>query len=425
MTKIQAINGFKDILPEQVRLWQKLEAQAVSVCRRFGLQEIRTPILEKTELFVRSIGEATDVVEKEMYTFADKGLTMRPEATASIMRAFIEHGLHVQRPVQRLYAIGPMFRHERPQKGRLRQFHQFDAEILGAVEPQVDAELIAMGHTLFAELGVSVSLELNSMGCPNCRPAFRERLVAFFEDKRDGLCEDCRRRLHTNPLRVLDCKQPGCRALALDAPSIQDALCDDCRTHFAGVRETLELLGIPYSLNRFMVRGLDYYTRTTFEFTTDQLGAQSAVGGGGRYDGLIAELGGPQVSGIGFAIGMERLVLLMEQNEASEEAASEADIYLAALGSEAIRHCALLAHSLRRAGVRVGIDYSNRGLKAQMKIAGRLGARHTLILGEAEWEKREAILRDMATQEQRGFALEGDAAAQAERLAVLLNGREA
>ena len=420
MTKIQAINGFKDILPDQIRLWQRLEATAASLCRRFGLQEIRTPVLEKTELFVRSIGEATDVVEKEMYTFADKGLTMRPEATASIMRAFIEHGLHVQRPVPRLYSIGPMFRHERPQKGRLRQFHQFDAEILGAVEPQVDAELIAMGHTLFAELGVSVSLELNSMGCPNCRPAFRERLIAFFADKQDGLCDDCRRRLHTNPLRVLDCKNPACRALAADAPSIQDALCGDCREHFAGVRDTLELLGIPYSLNRFMVRGLDYYTRTTFEFTTDQLGAQSAVGGGGRYDGLIAELGGPQVSGIGFAIGMERLVLLMEQNEAQTEAAGEADMYLAALGPEAIRHCALLAHSLRRAGVRVGIDYSNRGLKAQMKIAGRLGARYTLILGEEEWAKREAILRDMATQEQRGFALEGDAAAQAERLAGLL-----
>jgi histidyl-tRNA synthetase len=244
--KIQAINGFKDILPDSIGRWQYIEQRARDIFARFGMQEIRMPILEKTELFVRSIGEATDVVEKEMYTFADKGITMRPEATASIMRAFIEHGLHVQQPVQRLYTIGPMFRHERPQKGRLRQFHQLDAEIIGAVEPQSDAELIAMGQMLLDELGLQVSLELNSLGCPVCRPPFKVQLIAFLEQKADGLCDDCKRRTHTNPLRVLDCKKPACRTLVQEAPSLLDSLCPECDTHFQEVRKALENLASPF-----------------------------------------------------------------------------------------------------------------------------------------------------------------------------------
>lgn len=420
MTKLQAVNGFKDILPEQIALWQRLEACATEVCRRFGMREIRTPILEKTELFVRSIGEATDVVEKEMYTFAGKGLTMRPEATASIMRAFIEHGMHVQQPVQRLYTMGPMFRHERPQKGRLRQFHQFDAEIIGPVEPQIDAELIALGQMLFDELGLQVSLELNSLGCPVCRPPFRQKLIQALEGVRDRLCDDCQRRLHTNPLRVLDCKKAECRALVAGAPSLLDSLCGDCADHFSAVRQTLEMLGIRYNLNRFMVRGLDYYTRTTFEFITDQLGAQAAVGGGGRYDGLIEELGGPPVSGIGFAMGMERIVLLMERNQGeSAGATGAADIYLAALGPEALSHCTLLAQLLRKRGIRATIDYSDRSLKAQMKIAGRVQARYTLIVGAQEWEQKEAILREMQSQEQRPFSLSRSAEEQSEELVRL------
>jgi len=285
--KIQAINGFKDILPDSIGRWQYIEQKARDIFERFGMLEIRMPILEKTELFVRSIGAATDVVEKEMYTFGDKGITMRPEATASIMRAFIEHGLHVQQPVQRLYTIGPMFRHERPQKGRLRQFHQLDAEIIGAVEPRIDAELIAMGQMLMDELGLQVSLELNSLGCPVCRPPFKTQLIAFLEQKNEGLCDDCKRRTHTNPLRVLDCKKPACRVLVQEAPSLLDCLCPECDLHFREVREALANLGIPFQINRFMVRGLDYYTRTTFEFLTTDLGAQAAVGAGGRYDGLI------------------------------------------------------------------------------------------------------------------------------------------
>lgn len=420
MTKLQAINGFKDILPAQIHLWQRLEACATEVCRRFGMREIRTPILEKTELFVRSIGEATDVVEKEMYTFVDKGSTMRPEATASIMRAFIEHGMHVQQPVQRLYTMGAMFRHERPQKGRLRQFHQFDAEIIGPVEPQVDAELIALGQMLFDELKLDVSLELNSLGCPVCRPPFRQNLINRLEAVQDQLCTDCQRRLHTNPLRVLDCKKPECRALVADAPAMMESLCPDCDTHFKAVRATLDMLGIRYNLNRFMVRGLDYYTRTTFEFITNQLGAQAAVGGGGRYDGLIEELGGPAVSGIGFAMGMERIVLLMELQQAAAADTDGTDIYLAALGPEALGHCTLLAQLLRKAGVRAAIDYSDRSLKAQMKIANRLQARYTLIVGAQEWEQKEAILRNMQSQEQKPFSLQESAEMQCEQLVDLV-----
>jgi len=418
--KIQAINGFKDILPETAIRWRHIEQCARDIFERFGMREIRLPILEKTELFVRSIGEATDVVEKEMYTFVDKGITMRPEATASIMRAFIEHGLHVQQPVQRLYTIGPMFRHERPQKGRLRQFHQLDAEIIGAVEPQIDAELIAMGQTLLDTLGINVSLEINSLGCPVCRPPFKEGLVAYLEQKSDSLCEDCRRRTHTNPLRVLDCKKATCKAVVADAPSLLEALCPECEQHFLAVRQSLELLEIPFAINRFMVRGLDYYTRTTFEFLTSDLGAQAAVGAGGRYDGLIQQLGGPPLSGIGFAMGLERIALLMEQQQESQLPVETMDIFVAALGSGPLPTCSKLIHSLRQQGIRAAIDYSGRSLKAQLKQASRVNARFTLIVGEEELANQQGILRNMATQEQQPFDLSGTCRQQSERLRAVL-----
>jgi len=332
------------------------------------------------------------------------------------MRAFIEHGLHVQQPVQRLYTIGPMFRHERPQKGRLRQFHQLDAEIIGAVEPRIDAELIAMGQMLLDELGLRVNLELNSLGCPVCRPPFKNRLITFLAQKSDGFCEDCKRRTHTNPLRVLDCKKPACRALVQEAPSLLDALCPECDRHFREVREALETLGIPFHLNRFMVRGLDYYTRTTFEFLTTDLGAQAAVGAGGRYDGLIEQLGGPPLSGIGFAMGLERIALLMEQQDAGKCSQNAMDVCLAALGTNTLAPCSLLAHTLRKQGVKVALDYSGRSLKAQLKQAGRVNARYTLIIGEDEWARGEGILRNMATQEQQPFALTGSPEEQGRRL---------
>lgn len=419
--KIQAINGFKDILPEKALLWQHIEQTARDIFQRFGMREIRVPIMEKTELFVRSIGEATDVVEKEMYTFTEKSITMRPEATASIMRAFIEHGMHVQQPVQRLFTIGPMFRHERPQKGRQRQFHQLDAEIIGAQEPQIDAELIAMGQMLLDQLGIATSLEINSLGCPVCRPPYREQLVSFLEERTEQLCDDCKRRTHTNPLRVLDCKKPTCKALVADAPSLLEHLCENCSDHFNRVRQSLEELGVAYSLNRFMVRGLDYYTQTTFEFLTGDLGAQAAVGAGGRYDGLIEQLGGPALPGIGFAMGMERIALLMEQQEQAELPKQNTDIFLVALGENATHQCSKLIHQLRLAGVCAAMDYSGRSLKAQMKQANRINSRFTLIIGDNELAAGEAPLRNMTTQEQQSFTLAGELAQQARDLAAFLN----
>ncbi len=414
--KLKAINGFKDILPDTVLRWQHIEQTARDIFERFGMREIRMPILEKTELFRRSIGEATDIVEKEMYSFPDKGITMRPEATASLLRAFIEHGLHVQQPVQRLYTIGPMFRHERPQKGRLRQFHQMDVEIIGATEPEVDAELMAMGQMLLNTLGLNVSLEINSLGCPDCRPGFRTKLIEYLEERKDDLCEDCKRRLSTNPLRTLDCKSRGCKALVQDAPSILESLCNACSEHFAGVEHTLGLLGVTYSKNRFMVRGLDYYTRTTFEFITGDLGAQAAVGAGGRYDGLIEQLGGPKLPGIGFAMGMERIALLMEQQAESGINKPSTDIFVAALGNKAAEYGCVLVQNLRLLKLKAAMDYSGRSLKAQMKQAGRINSRFTLIIGDNELTEQKAVLRNMQTQEQEDFPLKDTVSEQAKRL---------
>ncbi|XCN71527.1 MAG: histidine--tRNA ligase [Candidatus Electrothrix aestuarii] len=415
MLKIKAINGVKDILPEEIIIWQKIEKKARDIFRCFGIHEIRLPILEKTELFTRSIGEATDIVEKEMYTFVDKRITMRPEITASLLRAYVEHGLHVQQPVQRLFSIGPVFRHERPQMGRQRQFHQIDVEIIGAQEPEIDAELMAMGEMFLHQLNLDVSLEINSLGCPECRPDFRKKLIAYLHERSETLCDDCKRRTEKNPLRALDCKQPGCKAAVEDAPSLLDNLCSACEEHFAGVQAQLDRLGVTYKLNRFMVRGLDYYNRTAFEFLTTDLGAQAAVAAGGRYDGLVEELGGPKKTpGIGFAMGMERLFLLIQQQEDQQAEEEGADIFVAALGEKAI-HCATpLVHELRKLGLHAAMDYSNRSLKAQMKQAGRLKAGFTLIIGEQELEEGKGILRNMNTQEQSDFSLQEGASELAE-----------
>jgi histidyl-tRNA synthetase len=412
--KIQALKGFKDIVPGEVEYWQYLEEKARDVFERFHFFEIRLPILEETELFARSIGEATDIVEKEMYTFVDKKITMRPEATASLLRAYIEHGLYVQKPVQRLFTIGPMFRHERPQKGRLRQFHQMDIEVLGSENPKVDAELMAMGAMLLDELGVAVSLEVNSLGCPDCRPAYRAKLVAYIAARLDRLCSDCRRRSSTNPLRVLDCKVPTCREQMHDAPSLQDHLCLACEDHFAKVQDGLGQLGVTYRLNKFMVRGLDYYCRTTFEFITADLGSQAAVGAGGRYDGLIESLGGPKNSpGIGFAMGMERLVLLLQQQEQGMATKAEVDLFLAGIGDNGSHAGFALAHQLRARKVKVAMDHEGRSLKGQMKQANKAGARFVLILGDAELASGKGLLRNMATEQQQEVELTGSAIAQA------------
>ena len=404
--KIKALNGFKDILPDEVPLWRQVEESVRSVLEHYHFAEIRLPVLEKTDLFSRSIGTDTDIVEKEMYTFVDKQITMRPEATASLMRAYIEHSMHSLRPVQRLFTIGPMFRHERPQKGRLRQFHQLDVEVLGSASPRLDAELMSLGNSLFAELGVATSLEINSLGCPDCRPEYRRVLLAFIEERLDKLCDDCQRRSVKNPLRVLDCKKEGCRRQVEEAPSVIDYLCEGCAVHFTEVRRNLTLLGVDYSVNKFMVRGLDYYVRTTFEFITDQLGAQSAVCAGGRYDGLIEMLGGPKIPGIGFAMGIERLVLLLKQQENRQPRAEEIDLFIAGLGEEAADFAFTLMNDLRARGLRVDMDLDARSLKSQMKQADRAGARFALIVGSQELDSKQAPLRDMKTGEQKELALD-------------------
>jgi histidyl-tRNA synthetase len=407
--KFKALNGFKDILPSEAALWRQVEDRARDVFARFNFAEIRLPILEKTELFTRSIGESTDIVEKEMYTFVERQITMRPEATASLLRAYIEHGLYVQKPVQRLFTIGPMFRHERPQQGRLRQFHQMDVEVIGSANARVDAELMAMGSVLMNELGLSVSLELNSLGCQACRPGFQARLLSFLESRHDALCDDCKRRSVTNPFRVLDCKNPDCRRIVEGAPSIQEHLCSECATHFSAVQDGLQQLGIAYSLNKFMVRGLDYYCRTTFEFITTDLGSQSAVGAGGRYDGLVEQLSGPKVPGIGFATGMERLILLLLQKKESLERSTEIDLFIAGLGEAASRLSFSLTHNLRKEGVRVAMDVDGRGLKSQMRQADKAAARYVLMIGDDELARNTGMLRNMVTQEQREIPL-GDEA---------------
>ena len=400
--KIKALKGFKDIVPSEVVLWQYLEKVARDVFDRFHFKEIRLPILEETELFARSIGEATDIVEKEMYTFVDKRVTMRPEATASMVRAYIEHGLYVEKPVQRLFTIGPMFRHERPQKGRLRQFHQMDIEVLGSENPRVDVELIAMGAMLLGELAMQVSLELNSLGCPACRPGYRDELISYINKRHDLLCSDCKRRSTTNPLRVLDCKVPSCREQILDAPSILEHLCGECKDHFDKVQEGLHQLGVEFRLNKFMVRGLDYYCRTTFEFITTDLGSQAAVAAGGRYDGLVELLGGPKDSpGIGFAIGMERLVLLLQQQEKSVVTADEVDLYIAGIGEQGSRKGFELAHAMRARKFTVAMDHEGRSLKSQMKQANKAGARFVFIIGDAELESGKGILRNMLGNEEQ------------------------
>ena len=418
---VKALKGFKDIIPGEVETWQFIEQTARNIFHRFDLAEIKVPVLEKTKLFTRSIGETTDIVEKEMYTFADRNgssLTMRPEGTAPVLRAYIENGLHAQKAVQKLYTIGPMFRHERPQKGRLRQFHQMSVEVLGSDLPRVDAEIMAMAWLILKELGVSASLEINSLGCKKCRPAFNAALLDFL-NQTDDLCDDCLRRRQTNPLRVLDCKSTNCQKQYEHAPSILDHLCSDCQEHFTAVEAGLELLAVPYTVNSFMVRGLDYYTRTTFELVTTAIGAQSAIGAGGRYDGLVKQLGGPDVPGIGFAMGMERLVLLLNQLE-ERVPKTVLDLFVVALGEDAQKKGFALTHAARQAGLTVTMDHQDRSLKNQMKQAGRAAARFALIIGEDELAKGRAVLRNMDNRQQVEVTIVDDVAALASEIVSLM-----
>ncbi len=403
---MKGIRGFKDILPGEVEKWQYVESEARRVFGLFGFLELRIPILERTELFARSIGEATDIVGKEMYTFPDRdgdSLTLRPEATTSIMRAYLEHGLNVKEPVGKYYFIGPMFRYERPQKGRYRQFHQIDAEVLGVQEPQADAEILVMLMRFLRGLALkNLNLQINSLGDPACRGPYRNEIQKFLRGKSERLCEDCQRRVETNPLRVFDCKKEGCQAQLADAPVVLDFLCPDCRRHFKQVKGLLDELGLPYAVNPRMVRGLDYYTRTAFEVVAGNLGAQNAVCGGGRYDGLAEEIGGPSIPAIGFAIGFDRLVMLLPEEK---NFLRYADVFLAALGEEAQRKSFSLAQELRDDGIWVEIDYEGKSLKSQMRKADRLKTPWVVILGEEELKKNRVVLRDMATKAQEEVPL--------------------
>jgi histidyl-tRNA synthetase len=406
---ITGIKGINDILPSAVGKWQLVESVARRVFTNFGFQEIRIPILEKTELFARSIGESTDIVEKEMYTFPDRNgqlLTLRPEATASVVRAFIQHRLHLQPSMRKFYTIGPMFRHERPQKGRYRQFHQINVEVFAIDDPMVDAEVIYLLLVFLEELNIpGIALHLNSMGCPDCRQPFRQSLTSYLDSVSAKLCSDCQRRRSTNPLRIFDCKVESCRQLVAKAPVLMDHLCDDCVDNFQSVKDHLDSLGVSYTIDPHMVRGLDYYNRTTFEAITPHLGAQNAVGGGGRYDGLMKTLGGPDLPATGFAIGMERLILLLDEKTDVETGPHR--LFVACLGAEAQKRGFGLVQELRLRDLFVEMDYESRSLKAQMRRADKLGVSHVLILGEDELAEGVAVLRDMGAATQEEIPLEG------------------
>ncbi len=405
----KAPRGTNDIFYPKSNLWQYLESKMRSVCARFGYTEIMTPTFEHTELFLRGVGDTTDVVEKQMYTFTDKGdrsITLRPEGTASVARAYIERNMYANPlPVKQFYII-PCFRYEKPQAGRLREFHQFGVEVFGSQNPTIDAEIISLVHMLLSEIGLkSVVLNLNSIGCPTCRKAYNEKLIAYFKAHYDTLCDTCKSRLERNPLRILDCKSPICGELAKDAPKLIDHICDECSTHFEGVKTRLDALNIEYKINPDIVRGLDYYTKTVFEFVAEDIGAQSTVCGGGRYDGLVQELGGPQTPGIGFAMGIERLILTLESKGVALEIETQPDIYISSLGENADIEAEKLVYVLRGAGIYAEKDRIGRSLKAQMKYADKIGAKYTIVLGDDEVKSGIAELKNMQTGEKASVAL--------------------
>ncbi len=407
MEKITAIKGVKDILPGDTLIWQHTEQTARWIFECFGFNEIRVPIMEKTSLFRRGIGETTDIVEKEMYTFRDRDdemLTLRPEATASVIRAYIEHNLSAAEPVTRLFTLGPMFRRERPQKGRFRQFHQIDAELFGDDSPQSDAEIIFMLMHFLDSLKIqNLSLEINSLGCKACRPTFSRAMVNYLKKSEEKLCPDCQRRMHTNPLRVFDCKVETCGEVISGAPSILEDLCADCSDHFEQVKSLLDDLQLPFAINSRMVRGLDYYTKTAFEVKSGALGAQNSLAGGGRYDGLVSLLGGPDVPGIGFGIGMERLIACLPPSDLSP---CRTDIFIAALGKRAQQLAFGLTQTLRKSGIRATMDYADKSLKSQMKKADKFNSSFTLIFGDREMDENRAELRDMLTKNQKSLPLD-------------------
>jgi histidyl-tRNA synthetase len=402
---IPPVRGTHDILPGEVEKWQHVEATAREWCERYGYVELRTPVLEREELFAKGTGETTDIVQKEMYTFTDKGgerVTLRPEATPSMVRAYVEHSLEQKLPAVKLYALGPMFRYERPQKGRYRQFHQLDVEVFGLNDPTVDAEVIDLAWSLVRALGISqVELVINSVGCANCRPRFQEALLTALGEDLGKLCQDCQRRARTNPLRIYDCKVEADQPIIDRLPHAIDYLDEPCATHFAAVKAQLTSWGVPWRISHRLVRGLDYYTRTTFEILGETLGAQNALLGGGRYDGLVQALGGPDRTGIGFAAGLERLVLALPETQAVVRSAR---VFVVGIGDDGRAEALTLLRELRHAGIAAQMELEARGVRAQMKRADRVDAAVTLIVGGDELARGEVTLREMKTGEQRAIA---------------------
>lgn len=406
---MQALRGTQDILPEEAYKWNYMEKAIRDLCARYGYGELRTPMFEATELFQRGIGDTTDVVTKEMYTFTDRGgrsITLRPENTASAVRAYLEHKLYGDQQVHKFFYIGSMFRYDRPQAGRYREFHQFGVEVLGADSPAADAEVISLAYTLFQNLGLKdLVLHVNSIGCSKCRPVYRKALIDYFKEREDHLCHDCQERLEKNPLRVLDCKEDGNKPEFADAPKIGDYLCEECRNKFGALQKYLTALGISYEIDPRLVRGLDYYTNTAFEIQYTPLGAQSAICGGGRYDGLVEEIGGPHTPSVGFAVGLERLLLALSMQDLIPAPVKPRHVYIAALGEEAAAEGMQIQQELRRMGIRADMDLQGRSLKGQMKQAGKSGADYTVIIGSNELLSGKAQVKSMAegTQDEVPF----------------------
>ena len=401
---ITKMRGTMDVLPEQVGAFRYIEDTARKVAAKYGFEEIRTPTFESTELFRRGVGDTSDVVQKEMYTFSDldgRSLTLRPEGTAGVARAVIEHGKCSDAMPLKLYYLINCFRYEAPQAGRSREFFQFGAELFGAPSAAADATMIAFAHDTLKEIGLrGIKLHINSIGCPECRAKYREALIAHLEEKKDGLCDTCKGRMYKNPMRVLDCKSPICHELTAEAPRVIDYICDDCRAHFESLCSMLDGMGIEYEIDPNIVRGLDYYTRTVFEFICDDIGAQSTVCGGGRYDGLIKEIGGPALCGIGFAMGITRIILAMEAQGITVPAQSGMKLYIASLGTAAQTAAVGIVKKLRDRGIYAECDLVGRSLKAQMKYADKVGAEYTLIVGDSELESGKAVLKHMTDSTQ-------------------------
>lgn len=406
----KAPRGTRDILPDEVYKWNYVEKEFSELCKRFGYKEIRIPVFEHTELFQRGVGNTTDIVQKEMYTFLDKGgrsITLRPEGTAGVVRSYIEHGMSsLPQPVKLFYQISA-YRYEKVQAGRYREFHQFGVELLGAKSPSADAEVISILALYFDRLGIkNLELNINSIGCPECRSKYNEILKDYLKDKIDSMCPTCQDRYNRNPLRILDCKEEKCQEVVKNAPSLLDHICDECKKHFEAVLERLSIMGIPFNVDKGIVRGLDYYTKTVFEFVSKNIGSQGTVCGGGRYDGLVEDCGGAPTPGIGFALGVERLLLELNSQGIEIPEPEAPDIYITSIGNKADLICEKLARQLREKNITCIKDIMDRSIKAQMKYADKIGARYVLVLGDNEIESNKAELRDMETGDTKVISLD-------------------